>query len=92
MLHTAHVPLVALQKSKPNKTTVHIHMRSESSTYHPSIGDKTLDIRPKWQVTIESVLEKGDSLACTFYNGLVAVHTRHKNNYNESHALKSFKI
>jgi riboflavin synthase alpha subunit len=36
-------------------------------------GKKTLDIYQMWQVTIVSVLRKSDSLACIFYNGLVAI-------------------
>jgi hypothetical protein len=51
-----------------------IHMRGESITQSPRCpGKKAFDIRPLWQVTIESVLRKSDSLACTFCNGLAAV-------------------
>jgi hypothetical protein len=60
-------------------TNIHIAERVKQVITQRYLGRKTLDICPMWlvtidaTVTIDSILKKNYSLACTSHNGLAAV-------------------
>jgi hypothetical protein len=89
MLHPALMPLVMLQKSKPNNGT-YTCRESQASNYPIGALGRKHVISTPWCMPLYS-LSSGKVIlsACTLYDGLAAI-TGHRNNNNNNNLLTNF--